>query len=90
MSKHEPVVADACVRIAPEAVRLRKGEAIVPGWHGKLRRSILRIGDMVEAAGDVGREVITRGTLTGFRTSREGAAAGNPPSPHAIRRLEPA
>jgi hypothetical protein len=57
MSKHEPVVADACVRIAPEAVRLRKGEAIVPGWHGKLRRSILRVGDMVEAAGDVGRVI---------------------------------
>ena len=60
MSKYESVVADACVRIAPEAVRLVEGEAIVPGWHSKPRRSILRVGDMVEAAGDVGREVIRR------------------------------
>jgi hypothetical protein len=89
MSKHERVVADARVRIAPEAVRLLEGEAIVPGWHGKPRRGILRVGGMVEAA-EVVRGVNTRGTLTGFRTSREGAAAGNPPSPHAIRRLEPA
>ena len=60
MSKHEPVAAGACVRIAPEAVRLLEDEAIVPGWHGKPRRSILRVGDMVEAVGEVGREVIRR------------------------------
>jgi hypothetical protein len=57
MSKHEPVVADARVRVAPEAVRLRESQAVVPGWHGKRRRSILRVGDMVEAAGEVVREV---------------------------------
>ena len=71
------VSVDTCVRIAPEAVRLLDGGAVVPEvgpqlrwklgaawegwWQGKLRRSILRPGDMVEAVGEVVREVNAQG-----------------------------
>jgi hypothetical protein len=72
--------AHASVRIAPESVRVLDGEAVVPEvgrevrwklgapwegwWQGKLRRSILRAGDMVEAAGEVAREVNAQGAAS--------------------------
>lgn len=68
---------DACVRIAPETVVLLEHETLVPEvgsearwklgaawegwWRGKLRRSILRAGDTVEAVGQVVREVNDQG-----------------------------
>jgi hypothetical protein len=60
----------ACVRVAPDDVRLLEGEAVVPeigtelrkrlgaaweGWsRGKLRRHCLREGDQVAAVGELG------------------------------------
>jgi hypothetical protein len=71
---------DVSVRVAPEAVRLIGGELGVPElgpelrwklgapwsgwWQGRLRRSILRPGDKVEAVGVVVREVSAEGAAS--------------------------